>query len=93
MLCSFVEPTAEVLKLLKYYAFQFTFLLNFAYSMFLDVIIWGQKQIDKIYVSAVISRQWFHNFAKRPYSMHSHSHKTLCFIKHSHVTCASEGKQ
>ena len=43
--CSYDEPTGSVLNfLLRYYKFQFTLLIDFAHSTFLEVIIWGQNR-------------------------------------------------
>ena len=58
--CSYVEPVGPVvIFLLRCYAFQFTLLINFAHAIFSEVILWGKKQIIKMYVTYVKSHQWF----------------------------------
>ena len=59
VLCSYVEPRdnlklfAQILRIPVYLSYQFcTFYV-------LDVILWGQKQIIKIYVTDVTSHHWF----------------------------------
>ena len=62
--------------------------------MFSDVILRGQKQTIKMHVTDVTSHLWFSSpqLCKTViiYAYKAHKHKTLCFIKLSQVTCASE---